>query len=103
MKALWILTVGLLFSMTAFADFIDYHNQLFRNQNLCDKGLSEQVRAEIEFKTMFATLVKDDEAGQSSIIEVADYLAYSTRLKNTMTGRECSILVHEDCYSAYCE
>lgn len=103
MKALLILLTSALFSFTASADFIDDHNQLFRNQNLCDKSAPDQVQAEKDFKKMFAILEKDDQMEQTSIIEVADYGAYTTRLINTVTGQQCSIILHEDCYSAYCE
>ncbi|MBY0385617.1 hypothetical protein K2X05_10720 [bacterium] len=103
MKALLILMTSTLFSFSASANFIDEHNTLFRNQNLCDKSYADQVQAESDFKKMFATLVKDDEAGKTSVIEVADYGAYTTRLINTATGQQCSIILHEDCYSAYCE
>ncbi len=95
--------IGLVFSVPAFADFFDYHETLFRNQSLCDDRMADQVHAERNFRRMFEILRQDDVQGRRSKIEVEDYLAYSTRLKDKTTGSECSIIVHEDCYSAYCK
>lgn len=103
MKTLMTLVFSMLFTLPAFADFIDYHQQLFNNYNLCDSKLSDQVSAEAQFKKMFNILLNDDQQEQESSIEVLDYSAYTTRLKNTETNAECSILLHDDCYSAYCD
>lgn len=102
MKSHLVLFVGLLLAQPVLADFIDQHDRLFRNQNLCDSSLVDQVNAEQDFKKMFATLKNDDEQERPSIIEVMDFGAYTTILKNKTSGVECAIILHDDCYSAYC-
>lgn len=102
MKKIFCLCVGLLVTSPAFANFVDHHENVFRNQQLCTAS-ADQIKDEAAFKQMFSQLKADDEQGRTSIIEVEDYLAYSTRLKNTATGQECSINVYDGCYSTFCE
>ncbi len=103
MKTFILFALSVLITTPAFADFLDYHQNLFKNKNLCDSTMSDQVSADAEFKKMFETLLKDDEQEKDSIIEVLDYSAYESRLRNNETNQVCAILLHDDCYSAYCE
>ncbi len=81
--------------------FVDDHNRLFKNQQICAPDMQEEVQAEAGFKKMFARIVRDEE-GKDLAIEILDYSAYSTVIRNHFTGQECSIVRHDGCYSAFC-
>jgi hemerythrin superfamily protein len=103
MKNLILFVVTVFLALPAFADFLDDHQQLFQNQHLCDNQLPDQVQAEADFKNMLSILRKDDEQEKDSIIEVLDYSAYTSVMRNNKTNKVCGIVLHDDCYSAYCE
>lgn len=102
MKFVSVFILGVFWAMPAYADFVDEHVRLFKNQSLCMRN-AEQVKAEVVFKEMFALFKHETEESGSSIVEIEDYSAYSTRLKNVVTGDDCSIVLHGGCYSAYCD
>lgn len=105
MKKLSVFVLGL--SATFFmasahaADFFSYHDALFRSQSLCHPD-ADQVKEEREFKRMYLTLKRDDARRRRSVIEIADYLAYSTTLRNTASRAECTVNQHDGCYTTYC-
>lgn len=103
MKHLALVVIGSCVCSIAFADFFDAHKNIFKNQQLCSDGPTDMSKADLQFKVMLATLEKDDTLERKSTISVEKYSAYSTVLKNELNGLECSIISHDDCYSAYCE
>lgn len=91
-----------LFTNAAFADFFDEYDRIFKSQELCEVSIS-QILASDRFKSMYETLKNDENLGRSSDIEVLDHGVYTTRLMSRSSKTECAIVLHEDCYSAYCE
>ena len=95
-----ILILASLTITSVSADFFDFHDNLFKYENVC---ADEQVKDEVSFKKMFSQLKKDELKLKSSIIEITDYSMYSTTLLNVETGNECSIIIHDHCYSVSCD
>jgi len=108
MKFATIFSVLFLLSTHASADIFDDHARLAKNANLCEykltaKEIVAQKQAAQKFFAMLFTVQKDSEKNKKSAVEVMDSTAYSTTVKNTLSKEECSVILHGDCYSSFCE
>ncbi len=100
MKNTLVALVGFCLCSSTFAyDLIEESDLFFDAYTQCGGSVEDADT----FKTMLNRMKFNYDVGAQSDVEVVNYSAYGLELENVATKKFCSIIVHEDCFSAYCD
>lgn len=103
MRHVFLICMLVSVSIVARADFFSFYDSLFQNQEICDENFDDQGRDGRLFQEMFIQLQLDEAQNQESDIEVTEDSMYTATLQSKSGGYQCTIILHDDCYSAFCE